>query len=212
MHSSRDADKTSSRRAFGRFASKLGGALCLAVDAARERMGRVIEAARVFETAPPSVHVVAAAIVGAAPSALPHVSGVILGPAVKVASQTMVALIAAHASATVFQRAGHRVSTASILREAVARNRDARRIVTPRATLCFGVGRLSACALDLVPGIGATRRIFEATAGALAAARFVALAEQHAEACVRARATRLVEQDAVNDNDAPASIPSRARA
>lgn len=190
------------RRALGRCAARLGGAICRAVDAARERVSHAIEAARVFETAPPSVHVVAAAIVGAAPSALPDVSGAITGAAVKMASQTIVSFLAAHASARIFARAGHRVTTATILAEAMAHARGSRRLVTPAGALRFGAGRLSACALDLIPGIGDARRILEATAGALTAARFVALAEQRAEACVRARAARIVAQEPVNDNDA----------
>ena len=209
MHPARHTKKNSSRRAIGRCAAKLGRVLCRAVDEVRERVGHVVEAARVFETAPPSAHVVAAAIVGAAPSALPDVSGVVLGPALKIASQTMVALIAAHASAGVFARAGHRVSMSTILRDAIARNRDARRIATPHATMRFAAGRLSTYALDLVPGIGATRRIAEATMGALGAARFVALAERHAESCVQARATRIVPQAALNDN---AVVPVSERA
>ena len=197
-----------SRRALGRCASRLGRALCGAVDAARDRVGNVLEAARVFETAPPSVHVVAAAIVGAAPSALPDVSGVIAGTAVKIAAQTMVALIAAHASARIFERAGHRVTMSAILGDAIAHGRSARRLATPERTLKLVTGRLTACVVDLIPGVGDARRILEATAGALSAARFVALAEQHAEACVRARAARILAQEPVNDNDA---APESAR-
>ena len=191
------------RRAWDRCAESLGRTICHAVDGLHARAGHLLEA--------PSAHVVAAALVGAAPSAIPEVTGVLVGSAAKIVSQTMIALLAAHASARILERAGHRIDAATLLSDAVRRGRKAPSLASPHETFRYAAGRLSACALDLVPGLGSARRLLEATTGALSAARFVALAEQRAEACVLARAARIYAQEPVNDNDTRAD-PERAYA
>jgi hypothetical protein len=202
MHFSSPPCNSRSRRVWSACARSLGKAICDAVDAGRTRIAHVVEASRTFETAAPSPHVIAAAIVGAAPGAIPDLPGVVLGPAVKLASQTLIAVIAAHASARIFAREGHRVSFTTLLGDAIAHGGATRRAPTPQLAGRFLAGRLRAGAIDLVPGLGDARRVFEAAEGALLAARFVALAERHALSCITARATRLHAQEPVNDNDA----------
>ena len=107
--SASSAERTIHAVVMHSFCESLGKAICRAVDDVRTRACHLVDAARIFESAPPSLHVVAAAIVGAAPAALPELPGlarVIAGPSAHLVSRAIVTWLAADASARIFEREG----------------------------------------------------------------------------------------------------------